>query len=780
MLFKKMLAVLSALTVIGSYSVYNSDPFTVSAENTVVSDTDPETCTVTVSMSSLTEPIPDDAHIKAKLVRSGEEDVVIDEWELTQNGVKELKGLEYSEDYTYKIIFEDVPEGYTLPKSTTVKLSQKGDTDKIIFCGRGAERADREERGMYDCIEVAASAITCSDIIIFMGDLFEGSIEEKYIVDDNGVRYCGVGGFILPDGHYTAYVIPREIYRYVKPNSEAAAAIIDFKGKRDKRINMDYFDRDFSKGFGFDVVNGETDTLLNFYVEPTPERCNACSADISIVDSETEEPVDGIKLALINERIFKESPIIWNSTDSNPMSFDKLLSLKNTYKVTPVNTSELYYIPDTSFKFTSEGQHKDIVIRARRKKNLDVPAVVLPDEAPVPIDDKHCAVTIGIMDNDRKPVEGAKARIYKKVGSKETELVSWNAEEEPVKTINDIEFDEDAKYYLAINGESDDYYRYSDIQLAFDKGGSVDRVVHPVYPTSMKSVKFQITTYKILNSYGIMNSNTGGKGIMVTDMQGYRYPCIPSQIYLPDGEYLLKTALNSNYRIVQPNTEMEWALNSLYPELQGTFTKYSEYYENGVKFTVKNGECDEEICFCAEEVPTSSNSCTADIKVVDEETEETVEGVTVIMNAPYRLGNISWNTSDTPVMNFDSLRLLKEDYCFKLTNIPEGYAYKYEEPKITFEKYGEHQDLVIKLSKTNQKGDANCDGNIDMADTVLIMQVLANPNKYGINGTDNNHITEQGTVNADVDTSAKGITGNDALKIQKYLLNLIDSLTQDE
>ena len=69
MLFKKMLAVLSALTVIGSYSVYNSDPFTASAENAVVSDADSETCTVTVSMSSLTEPIPDDAHIKAKLIR---------------------------------------------------------------------------------------------------------------------------------------------------------------------------------------------------------------------------------------------------------------------------------------------------------------------------------------------------------------------------------------------------------------------------------------------------------------------------------------------------------------------------------------------------------------------------------------------------------------------------------------------------------------------------------------------------------------------------------------
>ena len=63
-----------------------------------------------------------------------------------------------------------------------------------------------------------------------------------------------------------------------------------------------------------------------------------------------------------------------------------------------------------------------------------------------------------------------------------------------------------------------------------------------------------------------------------------------------------------------------------------------------------------------------------------------------------------------------------------------------------------------------------------MADVVLIMQCLANPNKYGLNGSDENHIKEQGTYNADVDISSKGITANDALRIQEYLLGKISSL----
>lgn len=86
-------------------------------------------------------------------------------------------------------------------------------------------------------------------------------------------------------------------------------------------------------------------------------------------------------------------------------------------------------------------------------------------------------------------------------------------------------------------------------------------------------------------------------------------------------------------------------------------------------------------------------------------------------------------------------------------------------------------------TKTTQKptgnvvyGDANCDGSVDMSDAVIIMQALANPNKYGLNGSDSKHLTEQGRKNGDVDLSSAGITSNDALRIQQYLLKKITSL----
>ncbi|WP_295091622.1 leucine-rich repeat protein [Ruminococcus sp.] len=73
-------------------------------------------------------------------------------------------------------------------------------------------------------------------------------------------------------------------------------------------------------------------------------------------------------------------------------------------------------------------------------------------------------------------------------------------------------------------------------------------------------------------------------------------------------------------------------------------------------------------------------------------------------------------------------------------------------------------------------GDANNDGVIDMSDAVRILQALANPNKYGTEGTDEFHLTEQGQANGDVYHPGTGITTRDALAIQEYLIKKIDSL----
>ena len=73
----------------------------------------------------------------------------------------------------------------------------------------------------------------------------------------------------------------------------------------------------------------------------------------------------------------------------------------------------------------------------------------------------------------------------------------------------------------------------------------------------------------------------------------------------------------------------------------------------------------------------------------------------------------------------------------------------------------QYKDSLIDLYNAVD-GDANCDEDMNMADAVLIMQSLANPDKY--------QISEQGEFNSDL--NGDGITNADALAVQKMLLNL--------
>ena len=75
-------------------------------------------------------------------------------------------------------------------------------------------------------------------------------------------------------------------------------------------------------------------------------------------------------------------------------------------------------------------------------------------------------------------------------------------------------------------------------------------------------------------------------------------------------------------------------------------------------------------------------------------------------------------------------------------------------------------------------GDANLDKDVTLADAVLIMQSIANPDKFGIKGTDEHHITEKGQLNADCSNVGDGVTNTDALAIQKFKLNIIKELPE--
>lgn len=67
-------------------------------------------------------------------------------------------------------------------------------------------------------------------------------------------------------------------------------------------------------------------------------------------------------------------------------------------------------------------------------------------------------------------------------------------------------------------------------------------------------------------------------------------------------------------------------------------------------------------------------------------------------------------------------------------------------------------------------GDANCDGVVDLADAVAIIQHIGNEGRYGL--------SEQGMINADVYNRGDGVTGMDAISIQKLEAKLISTLPE--
>lgn len=141
--------------------------------------------------------------------------------------------------------------------------------------------------------------------------------------------------------------------------------------------------------------------------------------------------------------------------------------------------------------------------------------------------------------------------------------------------------------------------------------------------------------------------------------------------------------------------------------------------------------------------------------------------------------NMSWRRNQQPLL-FNSSYQPKEAYTAIVGLVPQSEWGQYgEEPTTeqptteqpTTEEPSTEEETGVQPTKA---GDANCDTEVNMSDVVMVMQFSLNPSKYGLGKKDG--ITEVGLANADVDNT-EGVTVADALLIQKYTLQLVDSLS---
>ncbi len=144
----------------------------------------------------------------------------------------------------------------------------------------------------------------------------------------------------------------------------------------------------------------------------------------------------------------------------------------------------------------------------------------------------------------------------------------------------------------------------------------------------------------------------------------------------------------------------------------------------------------------------------------------------VLPESVKEIGDYSFNDTDGVI----DLTVLSKDCTFVGANVIKTGITGYKGS--TAEAYAEKNGLAFtEIQSVSEKlGDTNCDGNVELADAILILQSLASPDIYGEQGSYKKHLTAQGKKNGDVDKSIVGLTANDALYIQQYLLRVRPSL----
>lgn len=437
-MIRKMIAAMSAIAIMGNSAVYNGAQYSIF--RSYAAESAEEQISEGCAMISIIAPnykLPEG--ITAKLVEiSGEERKVLAEWEPAKTNMQTFSNLSLSDDTSYKIIIENIPEYFYLPEETDINIGNENNTDKIVICGFSMQMYPGFFFGISNGTELHFERRLVSfgsNYSSITSAYDKDEIAEAYITDDQGFRYINAfsdsgEAFVVPDGHYTAYVKPAEGYSFVQKNSEAALYVAPHKYYED-----DYFDYDFSKGIDFNVKNGVADKKIEFYIEEAPTSENSCSAEISVIDEDTGELLEGCVLRIKN-RFSLTEPVIMLTSKDQPVKLDDLRALNEKYELSVKYLPPFYKAEtDHSFTFSEFGEHKDIVIKAKRTVSEEEAAklkkVELPKEDPIPVDNEHCAVTIAAYDlNTFLPPEKLTAFIVKRANDEnntETELASWQA-----------------------------------------------------------------------------------------------------------------------------------------------------------------------------------------------------------------------------------------------------------------------------------------------------------------------------------------------------------------
>lgn len=491
-----------------------------------------------------------------------------------------------------------------------------------------------------------------------------------------------------------------------------------------------------------------------------PSTDRLVSATVSVRDKITGKNIEGVDVVLMaNVNGTARKIAEWNTSDAAEKVVNGLEP--NPYVLFGVdlkNVPEEYDFNDRYFfGFKGDYSNEEWTVELLKKGEED------PDK-----DKATAKVSVRDMATG-KNIGGIDVEVIAGVNASEKSIAKWNTSDSPEKILTGLSKNSEICYGIKLTNVPEEYRTEDGYNFFVDKDAADNEwSIGLVKKDVPENVSVGIYNWSTRGVYDILQNGkpfyakiTNTDGTFCCGFSG------SDKHALPDGMYTFTLVTPpEGYVIVEPESEYADALRKKYGD--NITIKGSTVY-----FMVKNGKPDTELLFDIMEVPvdTPVKPPEGDIgfrlysryKGLWEENGG-VGSVTIKDSKDKEVGKYDLNEKiSLPDGKYTSVI---DVYCKGYSCFSEGII----EFNVKDGKPDKNLDYNIEAWNfdENGSGDANGDKKVDISDSVLIMQSLANPSKYGSKGSDKNHITDEGKLRADVDGG--GVTNMDALMIQKYLL----------
>ena len=497
----------------------------------------------------------------------------------------------------------------------------------------------------------------------------------------------------------------------------------------------------------------------------TDEEKTGSTAKVKIVDKATGKNIEGVDaVAISGLNATAKSIAKWNTSDEAEKSLTGLAGdPRIVYGIELSNVPKEYeYNKQYIFSFAKDSKEESWVVELEKKNGT--------------VAEESASAKIKIIDMATgKNIEGIDVEVIAGINATGKSIAKWNTSDEAVKTLEGLSENKNVAYGIKLKKVPEKYVHEN--TYVFMRTGDKDTenwTISLVTSDIKENITFNIYDWSEETWYDFLGKDMPFYA-EITDKDGnfcYGFSKADSRA-LPDGEYTFRLVTPpEGYVIVDPDSDLAKKLKEKF--------LLSEVDGGTVNFTMKDGKPDREIIFDIIKAE--------DAEPVNVPAEEKGD----IGFRLYSRYKGLWDRKDNGMVGYVIITDGADNFIGKykldeMISLPDG-KYKAEievnskgygcfsEQKIQFTvdegKAVEKLDFNVERWNFNESGsgDANGDGTVDISDAVLIMQSQSNPSKYGTNGTDKGHLTEDGSKRADVDGG--GVTNKDALTIQQYLLGM--------